>query len=1019
MSKDDRAKRAFYRKMAKRADAMSPSLVSGSGDYAKRELVEEVLPEGATLPPMSKSSSVFSPWSGVSSFSGGGGSSMFHTQRPYLPEFDSPDRQWYPKDRITANKYWRLFYKADPIFGTAVEMYSQMMTSDFDIILDDENDTSIKNQLMDMVQETYFLEKFQQLIKEFLVAGEAIPHCFFDEQKGTWSYIGFHNPDYIDIQDSPIIDMDPIISFIPDDCLRDMLTDNTPEALEIRQKLPPEFVSKVLAHQKIRLSPLNCSFIPRKLHPYDERGVSLASRLWRIWMVEDAVYNATISIFRRHACFIKGTKILTDLGIKNVEDIREGDTVISGEGKFKKVKAAWEDHAEEIVEIKSAGSELLECTTNHKFKLWVRPRKCACGCEVDLTNTSGGTPRSYLSGHYDFRRDPKTGRYTKDSNEWTVYSKEPNVTLLKDYDPIKILEAKDIKRGDYLLIPRKFEEIPMTVTEKDLGMARLLGYYVAEGCKRHLSSKKRKEANEYGVQLSFSLAEKDTWAKDIESIGDLLGVRVRTRVDYRENDTIREGVTRVNIDNVKDLWLASWCFENGGAYSKTKVLSEIVMKWPLSMKEQFIIGLFRGDGHSRKDEEAVHYATTSKSLAYQVRIILAQLGIYGSISISEKKQKNWNDCYQVISCGNGARKISKFVWGKDLVKKGSKSSYSWHWMDDDYIYVKVLSVKIRKDPQPVYNMTVEGDQSYIANGLATKNSPIKVLKLGDPNTGWIPSPETERKLLQMVTQAEMDASSWIVYNYGVNFETWGNTDRAVTLSREHDTIEKVKLLALGLSKGFMSGEVSFSSVKGGLQVFLRRLLSMRQFFESTWILPKFFDPIIQINDWVKSTPSEVNHRYRIKRTAQEKREQNLYISPKIKWKNKLDPNVDEEMLRACAQLRNLGFDVSLDTLGTSVSLDWEDELTKKVTEFKKGEEIKNKVLGPNLKQRYDQMNRPAQGKPPGGAGSGAAPPSSGMIKPTGKPPGGQPGEVHPPGSSDSNGPLDDSIDAPAGGEMSI
>ena len=308
----------------------------------------------------------------------------------------------------------------------------------------------------------------------------------------------------------------------------------------------------------------------------------------------------------------------------------------------------------------------------------------------------------------------------------------------------------------------------------------------------------------------------------------------------------------------------------------------------------------------------------------------------------------------------------------------------------------------------VYNSTIQT--------FRRAASPLKVLKLGDPNTGWIPSPDTEQKLLNMVTQAEMDPQSWICYNYGVNFETWGNTDRAITISREHDTIEKVKLLALGLSKGFMTGDVNYSAVKGGLQVFLRRLLSMRQFFESTWLMPKFFDPIVQINDWTKSVPSEVNHRYRIKRTAQEKSQQGLYISPKIKWKNKLDPSVDEEMLRAYGSLKNFGFTTSHETVGSTVSLDWEDELRKSAAEFKRKDEILNSVLGPALKTKYEQHNMPQQAKPPGQSGSGQAPMGSGLrpaTNPIARPPGGQPGESHPPGSGPGNdGPMDESIDSP-------
>ena len=581
----------YLTKMAERRDKMEPKLVSSNGSYQRRKILDGILPDGATLDPRQKRAEVTS-WAGSGYFGGSGGSSVVHTQRPFLPEFDSPDRQWYPKNRLEANYYWRMFYKYDPFFGTAVDMYSGMMTSDFDIILENCSDPTIKNTLMDMVEKTMFLERFQQIVKEFLVTGECFPHCFFDDTEGIWSYIAFHNPDFIDVMDNPIIDMDPIISFIPDEALREFLQDNSPEAQEVRSQLPAEFVSKVLARQKIRLSSVNCSFIPRKLHPYDERGTSLASRLWRIWMVEDAVYNATISTFRRNA------------------------------------------------------------------------------------------------------------------------------------------------------------------------------------------------------------------------------------------------------------------------------------------------------------------------------------------------------------------------------------------------------------------------------------APIRVAKLGDRNAGWLPPPETEEKLLHLLTQAEMDPNAWLVWNYGIEFEAWGTQERAITLSKEYDTIEKCKLVALGLSKAFMSGEISYSSSKSGLQVFLRRLLSMRQFFEHSWILPKFFNPIIQINDWSVSTPSETAHRYRIKRSQQEKEEKGLYIKPKLKWRNKLDPSVDEESLRAYLQLKQFGFDVSLSTVGSAVSLDWKNEAKKRAEEFKERDTLIKNTLGPQLKEKYEQAMQPA--KAPGAAGSGAKPPGSAMMpKPQ---PGGQPGQSHPPGSAeDGNTPLNEGLDSPSSG----
>jgi hypothetical protein len=572
----------------RRVSEMEPKMLSSDPEYHKREFASQILPEGATLADRPKKTANW--WMGSTGFGGYGGSSMYHTQRPYMPEFDSPDRQWYPEDRCEANRYWRLFYKTDPMFGTAVEMYSTMMTSEYDIVLENTQDASVKKQLEDMCETVNLQKTLQDLVKEYLVLGEAIPHCFFSQQKGIWTHVGFHDPDYVEIIDSSMIDMEPMIYFVPPDELRELLTLSTPEAMELRRTLPVEFVSKVLARQKIRLSPLNCSFIPRKLHPYDERGVSLASRLWRINMVEDAVYNSTISTYRRSA------------------------------------------------------------------------------------------------------------------------------------------------------------------------------------------------------------------------------------------------------------------------------------------------------------------------------------------------------------------------------------------------------------------------------------APLKVLKLGDPNTGWIPAPETEQKLLSMVTQAENDVQSWIVTNYGANFETWGNQDRAITLKMEYDTIEKVKLVALGMSKSFMSGEISFASARSGLQVFLRRLLSMRQFFEAAWIYPKFFNPIIEINDWnQRSTTAEVNHRIKVKRTAQEAADKGLLVTAKLKWKNRLDSAVDEDLLRAIGQLKQYGFDVSMSTIGSTVGMDWRDEQKKKAVEFIEKEDLLTETLGVTKKLKYEQQQQ-SGAKPPGAAGSGAVPPS-GAAGAGGKAPAKKEPST-PPGNSEEMTPSNEAIEPP-------
>jgi hypothetical protein len=591
----------MWEKTKRSLDESMPRLVTSNRDYQQRELMKSVLPRGCNLMEGGnmgrRTGATFgaSLPSGVSAMGGttgmGGGNTSLHMMRPYDVEVESPDRQFYPQDRLTANRYWRLFHKYDPVFGTAIDLFCEMIVSDFELIIEDDPTKSIKDSLEYMNQTVGIQDKLKHLIREYLVIGEAIPHNFFNSETNLWDFVTMHNPDMIDVKDINLVNCDPIINFVPDQNLKAMLSDGSPESREFRQKLPPQFVSKVLAGQKIRLNPVNCSFIARRLHAYDLRGCSIASRLFRILMCEDAIFASSIAMYRRSA------------------------------------------------------------------------------------------------------------------------------------------------------------------------------------------------------------------------------------------------------------------------------------------------------------------------------------------------------------------------------------------------------------------------------------SPLKVAKLGDSASGWIPSPAVESKLADLLARAETDPQAWLIWNYGINFEAFGTNDRATTIGKELNTINELKFLGLGLSKSFMVGDSTFASSKAGLQVFLRRLLSMRQFIESIWLYPKYFRPICEINEWVKAIPSEVTHRYRVKRTAQEINDQKLLLIPKLQWKNRLDPSIDSEILNSLNLLKSsFGYKVSKSTLDSFTGLDWASETRKSVSEWKQEQETVDTLLGATLKEKYNEQNAPKAAAPPGAPGSGAKPPAAG-----GKPPGpGSGAGSFPPGVGKGEGEA-----APGGGAASL
>src|SRR3989304_1923542 len=479
-------------KLNERFAAMMPRLATSNPNQTRRDLFSNDLPKGASWDPRRTAQMFGGGMGGMNqlSSSSGGGRNLFTVQRPYQPEFESPDRQQYPVHRILANRYWRLFIKLDPIIGTGLDMYGEMAWSDAKLT-GEGVEGEIREVYEGMWEACSILSLLPAMVREFLGVGEVIPHCFYDDKEGMWTYIALHNPDNLEVIDAPFIKMEPIVEFVPDDQLRAILTSSDPELQKIRQNLPPELVSKLYSRQNIRINTeTNATFIARKLHPYETRGTSILSRMWRILMYEEAIFNASIATARRHA------------------------------------------------------------------------------------------------------------------------------------------------------------------------------------------------------------------------------------------------------------------------------------------------------------------------------------------------------------------------------------------------------------------------------------GPLKIAKLGNPQTNWIPGPEHERRFAELVAQAEFDPHAWIIYHYGLQLEAFGTTDRVMTINREWEIIERIKLAALGLSRSFITGELTFASATAGLQVFLRRLLALRNYFESVWLRPKFFKPIAEINEYYRRDRAEIDHRIRVKRTAQEIREDQRLIVPKIDWSHKLNPQVDKDLISAYEMLERMGILIS-------------------------------------------------------------------------------------------------------------
>lgn len=73
-------------------------------------------------------------------------------------------------------------------------------------------------------------------------------------------------------------------------------------------------------------------------------------------------------------CFVKGSKVTTTSGIKSIEEIEKGDTVLTHTGEYKKVyETMLTPYEGTLIGLKSVGrTEEIRCTPNHEF--WVKDK---------------------------------------------------------------------------------------------------------------------------------------------------------------------------------------------------------------------------------------------------------------------------------------------------------------------------------------------------------------------------------------------------------------------------------------------------------------------------------------------------------------------------------------------------------------------------------------------------------------------------------------------------------------------
>lgn len=400
-------------------------------------------------------------------------------------------------------------------------------------------------------------------------------------------------------------------------------------------------------------------------------------------------------------CFPKGTLVQTPDGYKEIETIESGDFVISADGNKCRVVATSVRMASKITTVKAGGLPLgIRSTANHPYRV----------VRADIVHGCCGS----VSG--ERRRHKFIGTNTCTFCHKTVGLAETWVA------------AGELTRHDYLAV-----DVPSCSEVDTVGpqFAYVAGQYTGDGST--ISERRGRdgtgEINLMGISFSLSKAEKDY------DITDRL-TKATVAVCGEKPQLHADGDKGAWVAHLYDQSVAVRVVELVGAGSKTKRITDVVHRWSRREKIAFLSGLIDSDGCVSPEKGMTRVCTSSRSLALGVQQLCWSVGIPATCYVTTYGQSNEHSIRGVYFSSGVAYGVQFSTYVPELFEfsaklarhpdiTGAKRNAMRVMLACGRAYLPVDSVETHDaDPIAVYNIEVEDDHTYNAEGAAVHNCSI-------------------------------------------------------------------------------------------------------------------------------------------------------------------------------------------------------------------------------------------------------------------------------------------------------
>ncbi len=428
------------------------------------------------------------------------------------------------------------------------------------------------------------------------------------------------------------------------------------------------------------------------------------------------------------SCFLKGTKIRTIDGLKDIDLLNTDDYVLTHKNRFRKVEELMtRNYSSDLYSLKIHGiSDLLTATEEHPIlTLDGQSLKCirkhgSCllnqGKKEICFKTQGEYKNDCEKLAFDFKEDWKAinkieiGDYVSvafpreinhlESLFVSNYVIDKDLIINDGYIQYKRTNASLCNNSNRSFLNTQIKPIKNEILFNSDFML-LVGYYLAEGnINQDLSS----------VQFTFSINEQN-YVNDVSRI-------IKELFDVETMQYVSMNTKSVTVHNVI---LARFFYALfGTGFNKIRIPNELIYANP-EIQKYLLVGAIRGDGCNNGTSYELTMA--NKPLINQLFEIALRCGL----SPSQRDDKNLATLATVKAshliiprrdtefCKLVDKNIHKF----NAVSEVNQLNLGF-WWNENY-YLKVLEVTTKPYSGVVYNIEVEEDHSYSVSNIAVHN----------------------------------------------------------------------------------------------------------------------------------------------------------------------------------------------------------------------------------------------------------------------------------------------------------